>query len=82
MKLQLLAIFRSAYWLALSLVFWLGLHGQLLAQAAEKEEEEAKSWVMSYILIVLTVGLGLFVVVRMGRRRNPKIRRRDDEEDE
>jgi hypothetical protein len=48
----------------------------------EAEEKPAKSYVPGYALTVLTVGLGIFAVVKPGKRKYPKIRRKEDEEED
>ncbi len=71
--------------LALSVIFlggvWLTPLIALAQVAAEGEEKAPKSYVLGYALTILCVGLGLFVVVRPGKRRYPKIKRKDDDED-
>jgi hypothetical protein len=47
--------------------------GQLWAQAAGTEPETQAAWVVSYALVILSVGLGLFVICRPGRR-NKKVK--------
>jgi hypothetical protein len=64
-----------------TLFVWLVAWQPLLAQepaTAGEEETEGRSWVLGYSLVVLCVGLGLFVVVRMGKRKTKKIRRKDE----
>ena len=51
-----------------------------LAQA-EGEEEAAKSYVLGYALTTLCIGLGVFAVVKPGKRRVPKIKRQDEEDE-
>ena len=41
-------------------------HVAAQAQGGDKETQEA--WVVSYALVILSVGLGLFVICRPGRR--------------
>ena len=41
---------------------------QVAAQAQGGEEETQEAWVVSYALVILSVGLGLFVICRPGRR--------------
>ncbi len=71
-RLALAAIFLTWVWLAPLVA---------LAQVADTEEKAAKSYVLGYALTFLCVGLGLFVVVRPGKRRLPKIKRKDDDDD-
>jgi RsiW-degrading membrane proteinase PrsW (M82 family) len=61
-------------------VVWLA---PLVAFAQEAEEEaEPKAYVLGYALLGFCVGLGIFVVVRPGKRRFPKIKPKSDDEDE
>jgi hypothetical protein len=63
-------------WIAL---VWLA---PLTVLAQEQQEAKApRSYVLGYALTTLCIGLGLFIVVRPGKRKFPKIRRKDDEED-
>ena len=65
---------------AILLLVWLA---PLIAFAQEAEEEaEPKAYVLGYALLGLCVGLGVFVVVRPGKRRFPKIKPKSDDEDE
>lgn len=41
-----------------------------LAQGGELEEEEAKSWVIPYALVISCVGLGLLAVCRPSQRQD------------
>jgi len=63
------AICRTLRILAVATVCWLAGHGTALAQAAEGKDGKG-SWVMSYFLLVLIVGLGMLVVCRSSRRRD------------
>jgi len=46
------------------------LHATALAQAAKEEAGDKKgSWVFSYALVLLGIGLGMLVVLRSSRRR-------------
>ena len=45
----------------------MGMVGPLWAQVGA-EEEPQESWVTGYALVILSVGLGLFVVCRPGKR--------------
>jgi hypothetical protein len=65
-------LFFAAVWLAP-----LAALGQ-----AKEEEEKPKSYVPGYALTVLATGLGIFVVVKPGKRRFPKIRRKEDEDED
>ncbi len=49
---------------------------------AQQEEEAAapKAYVLGYALLGLCVGLGIFVVVRPGKRRFPKIKPKSDDD--
>ena len=50
-------------------LFWLAGTAALWAKQVEEEAEGPKaSWTMSYILVVLAIGLGLVVICRPGRR--------------
>ncbi len=50
---------------------WLAVHGTALAeQAAKKKDGEGGSYVASYALVLLGVGLGLLFVCRASRRRD------------
>ncbi len=40
------------------------------AQGAKEEEEETKSWVIPYSLVVSAVGLGLLAICRPGQRQD------------
>jgi hypothetical protein len=70
-----LLILLAAAWLAP-----LAALGQTAPEPAK--EEPGKSYVPGYALTVLAVGLGIFVVVKPGKRRFPKIRRKEDEEED
>jgi hypothetical protein len=60
-------------------VMWLA---PLPAWGQTEEEKPPKSYVPGYSLTVLSVGLGVFVVVRPGKRKFPKIRRKEDEDED
>jgi hydrogenase/urease accessory protein HupE len=51
--------------------------GQLPGEEPKKE----RSWVLGYALTTLCIGLGVFVLVRPAKRKFPKIRKKDDDED-
>lgn len=59
---------------------WLLACAPLFAQT-ETEEKAPKSYVMGYSLVVLCLSLGLFVVVRMGKRKQKKIKRKEEDWD-
>ena len=40
------------------------------AQEAAEEEPAGRGWVISYILVIMGIGLGLMVVCRTGTRRS------------
>lgn len=58
------------------LVCWLSIHGAALAAPAKKAEEKSSSttgsgaYVMSYLLIVLSITLGMLFVCRSSNRRD------------
>ena len=54
---------RCSTFLAVSI----GMATQLWAQVGA-EEEPKESWVTGYALVILSVGLGLFVICRPGKR--------------
>ncbi|MEE8452520.1 MAG: hypothetical protein V3R99_11420 [Thermoguttaceae bacterium] len=66
---DLRAICRTLRILALATVCWLAVHGTVLAQA-EGAGEDKGSWVLSYFLVLLIIGLGMLVVCRSSRRRD------------
>lgn len=39
------------------------------AQGLDEPEQPEASWVLSYVLVAICVGLGLFAVCRTGRRQ-------------
>lgn len=50
---------------------WLAMHGAALAQAAnEKKDSGSGSYVASYAIVLLGVGLGLLLVCRATHRRD------------
>ncbi|MBW3598619.1 MAG: hypothetical protein KY475_15270 [Planctomycetes bacterium] len=73
---------RLVWAAAFLVVVWLAPIVARAQEAAAEKEEEAKSYVLGYALLTICVGLGIFVVVRPGKRRFPKIRVRTDDEDE
>ncbi|HYW79332.1 MAG TPA: hypothetical protein VE890_07120 [Thermoguttaceae bacterium] len=66
---DLRAIWQTLRTLTVAAACWLAVHGTALAQATE-EKKSKESWVMSYFLILLVVGLGMLVVCRSSRRRD------------
>jgi len=66
---DLRAIRRTLRILAAATVCWLAVHGTVLAED-EGSGEGKGSWVMSYFLVLLIVGLGMLVVCRSSRRRD------------
>jgi hypothetical protein len=46
-----------------------------------EEEKPSRSYVLGYALTTLCIGLGVFAVVKPGKRRYPKIKRKDDDEE-
>jgi hypothetical protein len=66
--------------LVLSLV-WLAPLTVLAQEPPKEEEKPSRSYVLGYALTTLCIGLGIFAVVKPGKRRYPKIKRKDDEEE-
>lgn len=62
------AMIRRAVFMVVVLMQALVFTSAAWAQAAEEAEPAGKNWVMSYLLVVLSIGLGLTVVCRMGMR--------------
>ena len=58
---------RMPFRLCLVCVVWLGQASWLWAQTSN-EPETKEAWVISYALVILSVGLGLYVVCRPSRR--------------
>jgi hypothetical protein len=66
-------IWQKASSLAFFLAFWLSLHAGALAAPTKVVptsggNENSQSWVTSYILVLVAVGLGMLVVCRTSRR--------------
>ena len=65
---QTLKVFVSAA------MFWAAVHGVALARTAkaakEEEGDDPGSWVFSYALVLVVLGLGMLVVLRSARRRD------------
>ena len=50
---------------------WAAVHGVALAKGAEEAEgDDGGSWVASYALVLVVMGLGMLVVLRSARRRD------------
>jgi hypothetical protein len=50
---------------------WLAVHGAVLAQGMEtKKKESGTSYIVSYTLVIVGIGLGLLLVCRSSRRRD------------
>ncbi|MGD9721049.1 MAG: hypothetical protein AB7O59_03225 [Pirellulales bacterium] len=74
---------RGTRWLLWTLVLTLVLVSPALAAKKKKEEAAAapkKSYVVSYVIVIMVVGLGLMAAVRPSTRADkPKERIHDDE---
>lgn len=67
---HLQSIWRTLKTLALAAVCWMALHGTALAKAAKQEKQgKGASWVASYFLVLLGIGLGMLFVCYSSRRR-------------
>jgi len=67
---RLLRIYLVAKMLAFSLAFWAALAATALARrGATPEKKEEGSFLMSYALVVLGIGLGMLVVCKSSKRR-------------
>lgn len=67
---------RLQQWLLRGVTFLAATVGQwcqLYAQGAGDEPETQEAWVISYALVIFSVGLGLFVICRP-TRRNKKVK--------
>jgi hypothetical protein len=78
--------FRIARALRVALVLGLAWLAPLtvLAQTPAtggEEEKPSRSYVLGYALTTLCIGLGIFAVVKPGKRRYPKIKRKDEDEE-
>jgi hypothetical protein len=74
---KLARLMRAFFFLAV-----VGLAPAAALGQTEEEEKPAKSYVPGYALTVLSLGLGIFAVVKPGKRKYPKIRRKEDEEED
>jgi hypothetical protein len=68
------SIWRTLTALLLAAAYWLAVQGTALAAAAKTTEPEEQSsggasWIASYVLLVLFVALGVFVVLKPSGRR-------------
>ena len=62
---------RGVRSVALAAIGWLALHGAALAaQPGQKTDNKGGSYVASYALVLLGVGLGLMLVCRASHRRD------------
>jgi hypothetical protein len=75
-------LLRGARWLAVTLALWLSLSGLALAAPKKKEKEAAptKSYVASYFILIMVLGVGLMTVCRPGRRLDKPPEKIKDEE--
>ncbi|MEX2113628.1 MAG: hypothetical protein WD845_10610 [Pirellulales bacterium] len=75
---------RGARWFALTVVMWLVVAGAAMAapkKAPEKEAAPTKSYVTSYLVVIIFLGAGLMAVLRPSTRSDTvSTRRHDDEE--
>ncbi len=63
-------IYRVAKILVFSLAFWASVAARAWARRRTPEvKKEEGSFLMSYALVVLGIGLGMFVVCRSAKRR-------------
>lgn len=63
--------FRGGRLAFLTLAGWLAVHGTALAQGLPKKEDNGGgSYVFSYFLVILGVGLGMLLVCRASNRRD------------
>ena len=67
---RLRSICRKLKRLAAAAVCWVAWCGTALAQPPREEKGDGASWVMSYGLVLLAVGLGMLFVCGTSRRRD------------
>ncbi len=75
---------RGARWFAMTLVMWLAVAGAAIAapkKGAEAEAAPTKSYVASYMLVILALGAGMMAVVRPSMRSDKVASRRSDDEE-
>ena len=65
---RLRKVLSTAVFYATVLFFIAILVGPVYAQAAEDSASDEPRWVVGYALVILSVGVGLTAVCRMGRR--------------
>jgi hypothetical protein len=70
-------LMRACFFLAV-----MGLAPLTALGQTEGEQKPAKSYVPGYALTLLSLGLGIFAAVKPGKRKYPKIRRKEDEEED
>jgi len=64
------SIWRTARVLGLAMLITISCHAMAWAQAEAKPKEGKASWVMSYGLVLLCVGVGLLFVLKSANRRD------------
>jgi len=64
------SIWLAGKTLAVAAACWVAVHGTALAEAAGEKEKGGGSWILSYALVLLGLGLGLLVIVRSSQRRD------------
>jgi hypothetical protein len=72
---------RYGWAVAFLVMVWLAPLVALAQEVEGEEKEKGKSYVLGYALTTLCIGLGIFIMVRPAKRRYPKIKRKDDEDD-
>lgn len=68
---NLRSIWRGVRLVCFVLAGWLALHATALAQAQQQKKEEPAGggYVLSYMLVILCIGLGMLFVCRSSHRR-------------
>lgn len=64
------SIWRKLKLATVAVAFWLAMYGHLFAKEkkGEKPAESGPSWVFSYFVVLMAIGLGMLVVCRSSRR--------------
>lgn len=69
--MQRFFLWKRSHWVQVTGIAFaasLGVVSPLVAQQGTEEAASKDEWVISYFLVILCVGLGLFVICRPGRR--------------